>query len=109
MTESNTHLIRQLNDAFRARPGDGWFFTRGIRAEGPYFVAAALLAVTQFEAFTPDNDPYGEHDFGALGVLGRRVFWKIDYFDKTGEHASADPANPAITKRILTVLLASEY
>ena len=25
-------------------------------------------AVTHFDAFTPDNDPYGEHDFGLVRV-----------------------------------------
>jgi hypothetical protein len=27
-----------------------------------------------------DNDPHGEHDFGAFEHEGQRIFWKIDYY-----------------------------
>jgi hypothetical protein len=35
--------------------------------------------------------------------------WKIDYFDLKLELGSDDPADPAATVRVLTVLLPSEY
>ncbi|HUU46823.1 MAG TPA: DUF3768 domain-containing protein [Acidobacteriota bacterium] len=66
-------------------------------------------AVAAFEAFTPDNDPHGEHDFGALDVQGKRVFFKADYYDLPMTAHSPDPANPAVTRRVLTIMLASEY
>ena len=59
--------------------------------------------------FTPDNDPYGEHDFGALEAAGERVFFKIDYFDRSLAYASSDPADSSVTTRVLTVLLSHEY
>jgi len=32
------------------------------------------------DAFTPSNNPYGEHDSRAVMVDGREVFWKIDTY-----------------------------
>jgi len=32
--------------------------------------------VRAFDAFTNDNDPHGEHDFGAIDEGGVRCFWK---------------------------------
>ncbi|MEQ8399699.1 MAG: DUF3768 domain-containing protein [Roseitalea porphyridii] len=50
-----------------------------------------------------------EHDFGALMVEGERLFFKIDYYDSTLTMGSSDPADPAVTCRVMTVMLASEY
>ncbi|SFM11408.1 DUF3768 domain-containing protein, partial [Methylorubrum salsuginis] len=65
--------------------------------------------VAAFDRFDADNDPFGEHDFGALEAAGERVFFKIDYFDRAGRFASPDPADTSVTTRVLTVLLAREY
>ena len=62
-----------------------------------------------FRDFTPQNDPYGEHDFGSFAVGEERLFWKIDYYDLSLEFGSNDPADPAQTKRVLTIMLAEEY
>jgi hypothetical protein len=59
--------IRTLNDAYRAagpRAG-GWVLTQGVLELGAHDVALAIGAVQAFADFTPDNDPYGEHDFGS--------------------------------------------
>ena len=58
------------------------------------------------DAFTPDNDPYGEHNFGSFEHNGIRVFWKIDYYDRNVEYGSEDPSDPAQTTRVLTIMLA---
>ena len=50
-----------------------------------------------------------EHDFGAIDLDGERFFFKIDYFDLTRALYSTDPADPAVTERVLTIMLASEY
>ena len=68
-----------------------------------------LAAVRTFDTFTRDNDPHGEHDFGAFAVDGEKCFWKIDCYDKSLEHGSEDPADPELTVRVLTVMLAEEY
>lgn len=65
--------------------------------------------VETFDAFTPDNDPYGECDFGAFEHNGERIFWKIDYYDTALSKGSEDPTDPQQTVRVLTIMLASEY
>lgn len=84
--------------------------TEGIRALPNASREEALSRVRSFDAFTPDNDPYGEHDFGSFDLPDAgRVFWKIDYYDRTMTRGSDDPANPAVTTRVLTVMLAEEW
>lgn len=103
--------IRALNDAFRKSGGSGGRFmvTAGVQALGPIRVAALLRQVMTFGAFTEDNDPYGEHDFGSFKEGGKTFFWKIDAYDKSLEYGSPDPADPAVTTRVLTLMLAEEY
>jgi Protein of unknown function (DUF3768) len=55
------------------------------------------------------NDPHGEHDFGSFEYSGQTIFWKIDYYDMRLKWGSPDPADPAVTRRVLTILLAEEY
>lgn len=102
--------IRRLNDRFRQTlEGGRALITQGVLAQGESFVSQAIAAVKAFDAFTPDNDPYGEHDFGAIEIDGRRVFWKIDYYDLGERAGSPNPADPNVTVRVLTILLAEEY
>ena len=102
--------ISVLNDQLRKTfQGGRVLMTQGIQALGEEAVAAILRKVQQFNAFTKDNDPYGEHDFGSFEHAGQKVFFKIDYYDKKMEFGSPDPANPAVTTRVLTVMLAMEY
>lgn len=107
-TTSPTSAIARLNDAFRRHPGEGWHVTAGVHAKGPIFVLCATNAVASFNAFTGDNDPYGEHDFGAFELGGERLFWKIDHYDKDLRFGSPDPADPSVTRRVITIMLASE-
>jgi len=60
--------------------GGQWLITRGIAALPALEQWAIMEKVRRFDTFTPDNDPYGEHDFGALEHQGQRIFWKIDYY-----------------------------
>ena len=103
--------IRDLNDRFRRlRQGNGRVFvTTGVKARGAVFLAEAICSVRTFDMFTAENDPHGEHDFGAVMVNGSRVFWKIDYYDPTLESGSQDPADETKTHRVLTIMLAQEY
>jgi hypothetical protein len=104
--------IRDLNDDFRraTRNRDAHVvITRGVSAFGPGFALQAYDAVRAFDAFTDDNDPHGEHDFGEFEVEGRQLFWKIDYYDKEMEHGSDDPADPDLTTHVITIMLAEDY
>ena len=102
--------IRALNDALRCHGQGGLFLvTDGIAALGPDHVRAVLRAVAAFDRFTPENDPWGEHDCASLAVEGVEIIWKIDYYDRQRQFHSPDPADPKLTLRVLTVMLASEY
>jgi hypothetical protein len=108
---TNTLEIRRLNDSFRRSLSGGGkrLMTAGIAAL-PFPEHAAIIGkVMAFETFTEDNDPHGEHDFGAFDHAGKRIFWKIDYYDQSLEFGSEDPADPAKTTRVLTIMFAEEY
>lgn len=108
---SSAERTRELNDAFRTSgpSAGGWMLTAGVRAYGPDFIQLAIQAVKGHASFTADNDPYGERDFGSFNLAGEHLFWKIDHYDRELVYGSEDPSNPAITQRILTIMLASEY
>jgi Protein of unknown function (DUF3768) len=83
--------------------------TSGISALPQTDQSAIREKVESFNAFTPDNDPHGERDFGAFEHNGDRIFWKIDYYDTSLSKGSEDPSDPKQTVRVLTIMLASEY
>ena len=103
--------ITQLNDMFRATfIGGEVVITSGIAALTPQTRSRILDATRTFSAFTPDNDPRGEHDFGSFrDPDAGTIFWKIDYYDQSLKGGSEDPANPGLTTRVLTIMLAGEY
>ena len=102
--------IRDLNDELRTTGiGGKMYLTRGMWAKGSDFVAHAVAAVRAFDTFTDDNDPWQEHDCATLEVDGETVIFKIDYYDVNMEYGSPDPADPNVTRRVLTIMLASDY
>lgn len=103
--------IRELNDLFRmAGQGQGAvLITRGIQALGPEAVLSIISQVRAYDDFTSENDPWAEHDFGRITIGGETIYWKIDYYDLDQTAGSPNPGNPAVTYRVLTVMLASEY
>jgi Protein of unknown function (DUF3768) len=108
--EGRTNRIRDLNDTMRNHGiGGQIMLTVGIRSLGNMAVENIVEAVRKFENFTDDNDPYKEHDYGSVMVDNNKVLWKIDYYDRDLQYGSPDPSDPAATKRILTIMLASEY
>lgn len=112
-----TALIAKQNDEYRAALPVGGsktilgqtVTTQGVAALGLEFVVMATLAVAGFAAFTEDNDPHGLHDFGALELFGERIFWKIDLYDADYRYGSETPENLDVTRRVLTIMLPSEY
>jgi hypothetical protein len=121
---SRAERIGRLNDLARRAMGIACVVvaTEGVRALAEDDQSRLREMVETFDAFTPDNDPYGERDFGAIwqGVDGvwstwrpvdvaETVFWKIDAYDRDLRFGSEDPADPAMTRRVLTIMLASEY
>jgi hypothetical protein len=81
--------IRVLNDASRrSLTGGVLMMTRGVIALGLTRQLRILEAVAAFDGFDPDDDPYGEHDFGALEIEGMRLFFKIEYYAPEGSRAT---------------------
>lgn len=110
MSGNPSTSIARLNDELRHTfAGGKVMMTAGINALSDDAKATILLAVRSFSDFTEDNDPHKEHDFGSFEVDGDKCFWKIDYYDKSLTGGSENPADPAITTRVLTIMLASEY
>jgi hypothetical protein len=102
--------IALLNDNFRATfLGGQVVMTVGVNELPLDIKALALLKTQRFRDFTEHNDPYQQHDFGSFEIAGDRFFWKIDYYDSEMIQGSEDPADPAKTTRVLTIMLADEY
>ncbi len=108
--EQTIQKIRELNDQLRSTGvGGKIMLTQGVLAQGQETAKQVLLLLKNYKDFTPDNDPYGEHDFGTITHNNIKYFWKIDYYDLEYEMHSADNTNPHITNRVLTLFLAEEY
>ena len=106
-TDTRRDRIRELNDdARRFLTNGSVYVTRGISALPETDQALILSRVCSFDEFTADNDPYGEHDFGAFDHNGIQIFWKIDlYEDPKVKGVDEQPT----TIRVLTVMLAEEW
>src|SRR6266851_4777041 len=108
--DSKTARIRALNDQLRQHlTGGTAVITPGIAALGPQAVERIVKTIAVFDDFCHANDPHQEHDFGAFDADGHRIFFKIDYLDQSFTYLSPDPADPAVTQRVITIMLAEEY
>jgi len=50
-----------------------------------------------------------EYDFRSFQAEGETITFKIGYFDRDLTYHSADAADPPVTRRVITIMLASEY
>lgn len=104
MQTENAVEIAKLNDAFR-KGGFGITVTPGVQVlENLHLL---IDEIRSYNEFNENNDPYGEHDFGTVHWYGEKVFWKIDYYDQDLTYGR-DPLEPDC-RRVLTIMLASEY
>jgi len=102
--------IARLNDQLRKTGTGGTIMiTQGVRRITGFDPAVLAKALADYSGFDADGDPHGERDLGDLTLWGWDLLWKIDYYDLALKFGSEDPADPAITRRVLTVLLASEW
>jgi Protein of unknown function (DUF3768) len=122
-----TARIARLNDLARSAMGVACtaVATVGFRSLPASDQSRVRELIETFDAFDEDNNPHGERDFGSIYQLGdgrwtterprlrdderERVFWKLDYYDRDLQFGSEDAANPAVTRRVLTIMLADEY
>lgn len=107
---NNTERIRALNDAFRKTfQGGRVMLTCGVNGLPDGEKLRLLQLVQSFDSFDPSNDPHQEHDFLSVEMDGEIYFAKIDYYDPSMTAGSEDPADPARTTRVLTIMQAFEY
>lgn len=100
--------IAALNDAARTSfIGCRVVITKGIAAMDD--LDGLYAKVQSFNEFNERNNPYGERDFGSVEHEGHTVFWKFDYYDVDLLMHSPDASDPAVTCRVLTIMLAEEY
>jgi ABC-type nitrate/sulfonate/bicarbonate transport system substrate-binding protein len=108
--DTKTARIRALNDQLRQNFAEGVaVMTPGVAALGAEAVERIVKTIALFDDFCHANDPHEEHDFGAFDVDGRTIMFKIDYFDRELSMHSPDPADPSVTQRVITIMLAEEY
>ena len=104
--------IRELNDQLRTtffqRHGRV-LITSSVDALPVELKTRVVEKVKAFGDFESGNDPHREHDFGSFEIDGQTIFWKIDYYTPTLDGGSEDPADPDMTTRVLTIMLAEEY
>ncbi len=104
-SEKQPNPIAAINDQFRQTTTRDIMITQGVQTFED--VTGLVQAVRNFNDFNPDNDPYGEHDFGAIEWEQQRTFWKIDYYDQELQQWH-DPLSTEC-RRVMTIMLASEY
>lgn len=105
-----TERIRDANDALRRHfIGGRVMLTIGVDGLENTVKTRVVQAIADFDDFSEDNDPYGEHDFGAVDIEGEKYFFKIDAYDKNLEYGSPEPADPDVTTRVMTIMRADEY
>jgi Protein of unknown function (DUF3768) len=108
--DTKSARIRALNDQLRQNFAEGIaVMTPGVAALGAEAVERIVKTIAVFDDFCHANDPHEEHDFGSFEADGHMIMFKIDYFDRELSMHSPDPADPVVTQRVITIMLAEEY
>lgn len=105
------HTVAELNDAFRSTFQTGpVILSKGVASLVEKDRNRVIAMVSRFSEFTENNDPDGLHNFGVCEHANvGKVLWRIDCYDRDYRDTSRDPANPDITRRVLTIMLEEEY
>ena len=102
---SRSLKLRTLNDKLRRTlPHGRVLLTSSVGQLPSEDIRQILELVRAFDAFTSDNDPWDEHDFGKISFGDAQYFWKIDAYDLNMEYGSPDPTDETVTKRVITVM-----
>jgi hypothetical protein len=102
-------LIAKKNDEIRSRlphmegPGK-LYLTPAVDGLSQERLLQLFEKIKHFKDFTPDNDPYGEHDAGVVFVEGDEYYWKFDYVNGDDMESYKEDG-----VRILTIMRLSEY
>ncbi|WP_342075119.1 DUF3768 domain-containing protein [Yoonia sp. SS1-5] len=108
-------LIARQNDIFRMSLGSDKSVpgrvvrTASLSVFGAYGILAIMRRVSAHADFTPDNDPYGHHDYGSFDIdlcaPPQKICWRIDLYDQDYRWGSEAPTDLSQTRRVLTVML----
>lgn len=109
--------LGEANDRFRENllrgleRGHRMVATQAVLARGPLVIQEVLHRVLTFpsSSFRESFDPYGDRDFIVIEHLRCRYWAKIDPYDLSMEGCSPDPADDAVTLRVMTLMLPDEY
>jgi hypothetical protein len=105
-----SEVIARLNDQLRKTGmGGAIMITRNVMRMTGFDAVALAAALANYNDFEPSGDPHGERDFGCMTLWGHDLLWKVDYYDRSMEFGSDDPADPEATHRVLTVMLAADW
>ena len=64
---SNSSKIAELNDILRKTSKGGQILiTSGVQTQGDDAVQQVMQMIREYDQFASGNDPYNEHDFGAV-------------------------------------------
>lgn len=117
--EINHDAIAQQNDEFwmsfgapNGIPGRV-VMTQGVSDLGMASRLRMHQAIVAYDGFTEDNDPDAHHDFGEITIdvdgAPVRIWFKLDLYDLRYETGSEQPDDPQLTRRVMTLLMPSEY
>jgi hypothetical protein len=104
--------IASLNDQLRSSLDQRFgaiFLSHAVASTGLAVQMSVREAVKTYSAFTPENDPNGEHDFGEFEVGDERYCWKIDCRDSAPEQKPAGSPYLGGKPRTLMIMFADEY
>lgn len=102
--------VAELNDQFRKTfIGGRVTITDGVDALSDDDREQLFNLVKNFDTFTEDNDPYGEHDFGAITFKNEMYFFKIDYYDLdylclSPDISALSPKNTPLADKAYTII-----
>jgi hypothetical protein len=123
MVSEKTKRIAALNDQLRSAVEDrpeldlfGFYetpyglvrVTDGVRFHPKRKEILNAVKNYDFSQAHPGDDPYHERDLVVLQMDGR-LYAKTDYYDSNLVYHSPDPADAAITRRVICVMRAEEY
>jgi hypothetical protein len=106
MSDHRADTIRALNDVARQTFTGCLVVTTEAFNKFPLTTKAHVLkCVREVQDFEVRDT---EHRYGVIDYQGTEFFFHMAYYDLTLQVHSPDPANPRVTRRVLTVGVSSE-
>ncbi len=109
MSSPSPNLPRKLNDALRTTLlGGELVITLPIAGLAVAERRAILKALREYDDFTAEKDPRGEHDSGSFELDMVRYIWRIEVRSASTLDNLSSPVEPDGTVRVLAIMCAFE-